>query len=128
MLLFVYEFAVKVAHLPGGGVPNLQASAAGFGGNWLGLIVALAVPVALILLGIVGIAYSVNQLLAAIPSFANAAAGLSLGGNGGAMYLLYHSFPVGMAITCLVSRFVIPINSAWMYVLGVSASRFLFSK
>lgn len=111
-----------------GGVPDLEAEAAGFGGNVAGLIVAIAVPIAFILLWTAVFQAVIGYVLAQCGLLPSAAGALGLGGNQGALYLLNSAFPVTLVLNLGLARISLPLTGAKLMFAAAAASRFLWGR
>jgi hypothetical protein len=122
------EVSAAMAITPGGGVPNLELSAAGFGGNLAGVAVALLIPIAVIAL----VVFVGNAIFGAILGYLGllpaSSTALGLGGNQIALYLLSQSFPISLFLSLLSSRITLQFTAAKVMTLGAGAARWLWTK
>jgi len=122
----IFKLSQTYATAQTGGVPNIQFSAAGFGGNVLGVTVFAAVVVAFIVVWLVVwywiLGAVTDQLVAmsAIGSIENPAAS--------ATYLLTSVFPVPLLLTLAWTRVWLPLGLAKVIGIAATASRFLVGK
>lgn len=110
-----------------GGVPNLEAQAATFGGNVLGIAVALAVPLIFVTAWAILVAWLLNLFLSHFTEaigFTSWAS--SLGGKG--WYLLVSFFPVQLAVTLCLTGVVLHFTIGKVVLIAAGASRFLWGK
>jgi hypothetical protein len=122
------EVCYRFTDFQTGGVPNMVALGAGFGGNILGISVAVVVPVAIATLWAGLFSFVAGVTLSELNPISDAATAFTLGGNEIALYLLNSSFPVALAFGCAFSRITIPIIGVKMVILISCASRFLWGK
>lgn len=109
-----------------GGVPDLNGSVLGFGGNVAGLAVAVGIPFALIAIWVVVFQGIFGHILSTM-GLANGIADISPV-SAGAWYLLNLLFPVSLAVSLLWTRITLYFTMGKLVFVGASASRFLFGK
>jgi len=116
-----------MATAQGGGVPNLNVTVLGTGGNFLGKVVAVIVPVVLIALW-VGVFTAITQYVASnLGLLPDASSALGLGGNQVALYLLNSSFPVSLFFGLLFAWIGLQFLASKVILAAAFASRFLIT-
>lgn len=122
----LFKTAQTYASASSGGVPDLEATAAGFGGNIAGLIVAGLVAVAFVTVWLLVWGWVINAIVGQITSVA------TVGGlenpNATATYLITSVFPVSLLLTLAWTRITLPLGAAKVIGIAASASRFLIGK
>jgi hypothetical protein len=120
-----------------GGVPDLEASVAGFGGNLLGYTAALVVPFVYIGLWVgvftyifsVALGYETSSYFTTNPftGMGSFTTGSSATGAG-ALYLLNDFFPVPYTLSLLWTTMLLLVTMTKFVVVCSATSRFLFGK
>lgn len=120
-----WEASQTYAAAQTGGVPNLEGELLGFGGNLVGLVVAIAVPVIFIGLWVLvftGLFSLATGFLSQLVS-----SSLSLP-DGNAMQILTAVFPVDLMLSLAWTRVVLHFAMAKLVIVSASASRYLFGR
>lgn len=144
-LFYVAKVYVQVVNVMAtaqtGGVPNLDvfslwtgiATLGGyFGGNLIGLLVAVVVPAAFIALWFVVVTVVIGPLtdyLAIFHGISGVFATVNSTPTGqAAMHVLFNCFPVASAIQLLTAALIIKLTAAKAMLVSSAASRYLFGK
>ena len=125
---WVYRVVETFSSVQTGGVPNLEATIGGCGGNIAGFVAAIAVPFAIIAVWVGVLTVFSSGVLSYVGMLPDASSGLGLNGNQGALYLLNASFPVSLALGCASARVTLPLAGAKMALIASASSRFLVGK
>lgn len=126
--VLLFEVSKTYAGAQSGGVPNLEISVLGSGGNFAGLAVALAVAAVLISVWVLiftALFTAVSSSLGLLPAASSA---LGLGGNAVALYLLNQAVPIQLILSLAFTRLVLQFTAAKLVVICSSASRFLIGR
>jgi len=110
-----------------GGVPNLEVSAAGFGGNVAGIVLAAVICFVFVAGWAIAIKVATEYLLGGVLDsmhFGDFTTAMS----GKAWYLLCSFFPVSTAISLLFTRIGLEFTVGKVILLAAGVSRFLFGK
>jgi hypothetical protein len=127
--LTTWEATRAMASAETGGVPDLATEVLGTGGNIVGPLIALLIPVAFIVLWtVVG-----NTVLNMVGSTSTTlggllSSGLPLAGHLGALELANRAFPIALFFSCLTSYLAMPFTVSSIASIAIAASRFLFGK
>lgn len=116
-----------------GGVPDMEVDVLGFGGNLLGTIVAVIVPVVFIGLFVAAIGYVVGAGLSAAGSSYWTAGpfgdgGWSTGPGSAALYFANEYLPLGLMVGLAVARVGLIWGLQPLMLMGIAVARFLFGK
>jgi len=134
LLWFVYEvsklftqLAQTYASAETGGVPDLNASLLGTGGNMAGMVTAALVTTAFLLLWGVLWSWFYGVIMDKI-GLANGVGGEIADGNAIAVYLLLLFIPVQLYLTLGTTLAVVRFGASKIIILSSSASRYLWGK
>lgn len=122
-----YSDAVRTfATAQTGGVPDLNVMAATFGGNALGLLVAIAIPVIFVAGWGVLFHYLFGQILSRITGLSGTDFFGGMGGTG--LYLVNEFFDVSLFLTLAWLQLSLYFGLEKLVLIAASVSRFLFGK
>lgn len=129
----LWEATQTYAQSETGGVPDLEGSVSILGcsvsANVVGLIVALVVPVAFIVLWKVVLDYFLGGAIATfLGQVSTSVNGFGMNGNAAALYLLDSMFPITLFFSLLTTSLGLYFLASKLVVVAASASRFLFGK
>ena len=96
------------------------------GGNWVGLMFALVIPVAFVTLWTAIFHFLIAGITSKITEINNLA--LTAGGNAIAMYLITTLFPLNYVLGLISSGLSLKLGATRLYILASQASRFLYGK
>jgi hypothetical protein len=120
-----WEATRTYAQAQTGGVPNLDGEVAGFGGNVLGLLAAVAVPSVFIGIWIAVFTGLVGLMTGRISVLSGSTFGVP---NALAMNMLQAVFPVDLILSLAWTRVVLQFTAGKLVLISASASRYLFGR
>lgn len=123
-----FEVSKTFSRAQTGGVPDLNATFAGIGGNFLGVIVYGLCVIALIAVWVWVFNQLFTSVLSSLGLLPDASAAFSFGGNAIALYLLHSAFPVSLFLTLLGTRISLQWSAGKVVGIAAAASRFLIHK
>lgn len=128
----LWEAAKTFASAEGGGVPDLEATVAfGWGGNVLGIAVALLVPAALVFIWKAVFNYFLGGAISSALSSGSTVSSFSLSSHpssAAALYLLDSSFPISLFFSLLLTGLAMHFLAAKVVMLASAGSRWLWTK
>lgn len=110
-----------------GGVPDMNATLAGFGGNAAGVACAIVVPVVFIALWAGVFTYFWSAVTAYLGLYDNGMTAIG-GTSGTVIYLLTYCFPVNLAVGLLSTAIAVRLGAAKLVMISAAASRWLVGK
>jgi len=110
-----------------GGVPNIEGTVFGIGGNVAGASLAIVIPAIFILVWVTAFLWFFSTVLPNLGAMTDAATGITLT-NSTALYLLNSVFPISLLLTFAWTKVALYLGASKVIVLASSISRYLFGK
>lgn len=124
----MFEASKTFAAAETGGVPNLEGSFFGFGGNVIGVAVAILVPLALLFVWRFIFNRLFGDLFGSMDSLGTAKGLLGFGGNQLFQWFITNLFPLNLALSLLFTQITLYFTAGKVVLVAAAASRWLWGK
>jgi len=113
-----------------GGVPDMAAEIAGFGGNLVGLAVAAIVPIVVIAIWKLVFDWYLGSAISTYLGQVGAGinGGFGYNGNQIALYLLNQTFPISLFFGVVITRLAMQFTAAKLIIVASACSRFVMGR
>lgn len=123
----VWEATRTYASAQTGGVPNIEGTIFGIGGNVAGATLATVIPGIFILVWVAVFYWLFTTVVGNLSDMGTAASGVALG-NSTALYLLNSVFPISLLLTFAWTKVALYLGASKVVMLAATISRYLFGK
>lgn len=123
----VWDATKTYASAQTGGVPNIEGTIFGVGGNVAGATLAAIIPGIFILIWVAVFYWFFTVVIGNLADMGTAASGVALG-NSTALYLLNSVFPLSLLLTFAWTKVALYLGASKVVLLAATISRYLFGK